>query len=101
MQMVQFHGVEAKRSEITYGRQHVRRQLPGQTEDDMRTEPQMALLRPPYGVVKGGDGVTAVEPDEGLVLPRFQTQLEPQISTRGVVCQEIQHRIWHTVRAGA
>src|SRR5712691_3015059 len=34
-------------------------------------------------------------------MPGFQTQFEPQISTRGVVCQEIQHRIRHTVRAGA
>ncbi|MDZ7379520.1 MAG: hypothetical protein ONB06_09260, partial [candidate division KSB1 bacterium] len=72
VQMVQLDSLQAQRGEVARRGQDVGWGLAREAEDDMGTEPQLALPGAPHGIVEGRDRMAAVEEGESPIVPRFQ-----------------------------
>ncbi len=101
VEMVEFDRVEAQIDDVTDRGAHIVRRFAREAEDEMGTEVEVAQAGSADGIVKGGNAMAAIDEGKGLIVTGFEAEFKPNIGARGVVGEEVEHRVGDAVGACA
>ena len=94
--------IDACLHDAMQGIEAIHRHLARQTDDQVGTHLDAALMSPRHCIHIGSITVTPVDPLQSLVVGALQPELQPHLVTPGLIArQQIQYGIRYAIRAGA